>query len=221
MSPLILLGLIAEYFGAISTVIGAATVFATKNVWLRPVGKFFYKHIYKNIPAVKTNDKLNKLLEYCIPGEGPSIFDITIENQKYLQDINKKLVMLETNVDITSGTLGLYKFAADEKGDVIHSSHLLNSLLGVGPEYCQSKGWKTTIVPEDLEHYVINWKSAVEDGRDFVCDARLRNLMNGTIYDTTISATAVHDAKGVIGWIGYISVNGHIHDSIHGKLLVK
>lgn len=206
MEPLIVLGLLAEYFGIISGSVGAIAAFATKNVWLRPVGKFFYRTVYKNLPHVRTQDKLNKLLDHCLPGEGPSIFDITLQNQTLLISIDKKIVMMEGQIDLVNNAIGLYKFITNEKGEIIKSSDSLNHLLGVDEEHCLMSGYKSTIFPSDLDHYAKNWNSAILDARDFICDVRLRNMRDGTVYECRVTASTIKHMDVVIGWIGFIKV---------------
>ncbi|RNI30034.1 PAS domain S-box protein [Rufibacter immobilis] len=65
------------------------------------------------------------------------------------------------------------------------------------------EGWDKVVHPDDLQSTIAVWTNALQTGKEYVNEARLRRAADGAYHWFTMRATPLHDDQGeILAWIG-------------------
>lgn len=90
-------------------------------------------------------------------------------------------------------------FEADAAGRYIWVNKSLAKLCGRESVELYDHGWKNCVHQDDREKVAEEWRSAIEDWREFEMDFRLVNHFNGNV--TPVHTTAVRVSTGFLGFV--------------------
>lgn len=203
MDP-VLLALLLERLAWACGVAAVSYGFLQRNEWawvtLKAVGRWGVNRW----PGRETNRKLDLVLSQLYPNGGGSLFDLMARNEQSLGQIRRHLAIVEAQSHGFRDSIGMLAYTTNSQGAHVQSSRPLLELVGMTPQEATGLGWKNCIAPEDLSHYAASWASAVADGRDFLCDVRLRNVRTGALIPVRVAANAVTLDGQLVGWMGHI-----------------
>jgi len=210
MDP-VLLALLVERLSWVFGVGAVAYGFTQKNPWVLPLLQRCGAAAGRLLPGHQTQRKLDLVLseqkqmrQQLYPNGGSSLFDLTKRNEVALGRIRRHLAIVEAQSHSMRDSTGMLTYSTNAEGEHVQSSRPLLALLGMEQGEATGLGWKNCIAPSDLSEYVEGWSSAVEDGRDFICDVRLRNLRTNQLIPVRVTADAVRVDGEVVGWMGRI-----------------
>ena len=207
MDP-VLLALLLERLAWGGGAIAVSYGFLQRNSWAMPLLKQGFAWAKKRLPGRETQRKLDMVLSQLHPNGGSSLFDLTKRNEEALMRIRRHLAVVEAQSHAMRDGAGILAYTTNAEGVHVQSSRPLLQLMGMATEEAAGLGWKNGIAPEDLGHYIEDWKSAVQDQRDFVGEVRLRNVRSGQLIPVRLTADVVRVDGAVVGWMGLVERQG-------------
>jgi PAS domain-containing protein len=210
MDPVLLAFLLERLSWAVG--IGAVAYgFTQRNPWVLPLLQRGSAAAGRLLPGRQIQHKLDLVLseqqqvrQQLYPNGGSSLFDLSKRNEATLGRIRRHLAIVEAQSNSMRDSGGMLAYSTNPDGEHVQSSRPLLALLGMEPGEATGLGWKNCIAPADLSEYVESWGSAVEDGRDFICEVRLRNVRSGQLIPVKVTADVVRVDGEVVGWMGRI-----------------
>jgi len=203
MDP-VLLALAIERVSWLAGGLAVGYGFLRRNEWILPMTRRFGGWVLQRLPGHETQRKLDMVVSQLYPNGGGSLFDLMKRNEQSLGQIRRHLAIVEAQSHAMRDSAGMLAYTTNAQGVHVQSSRPLLQLVGMGSEDATGLGWKNCIAPGDLQHYAENWASAVADGRDFLCDVRLRNVRSGQLIPVRVMADVVRVDGAVVGWMGRI-----------------
>jgi PAS domain-containing protein len=203
MDP-VLLALLVERLTWGAGAIAVSYGFLQRNSWTWPLLQKSAAWMEAHLPGRQTQRKLDMVVAQLYPNGGGSLFDLSKRNEEALGRIRRHLAIVEAQSHSIRDGAGVLAYTTNAEGAHVQSSRPLLQLVGMTPDDATGLGWKNCIAPADLPHYAENWASAVQDGRDFICDVRLRNVATNQLIPVKVTADAVRVDGEVVGWMGRI-----------------
>lgn len=99
--------------------------------------------------------------------------------------------------------IGVYRTDAD--GALVHVNDRWSAMTGIAPERAARMGWADALHPDDREAALREWRRAVADGRELVCDIRVAAADGTTRWASVRSVTVRDDAGAVVGHLGSVT----------------
>lgn len=187
---------IVKLLGAI--VAGGGSLWAIWTKALRPMLNILRTR-YKNLEAIPNITKdLRLIREQLIPNGGGSLRDVVDRLES-----NQVLMGHKQNLLLNTSTLAMVQM--NVIGQIIEVSEPLCKLLGRAKEELMNSNWLAVVHPEDRESVDDNWRSAVEDHRNF--ESRFRfSLIDGSDVRVFMNVKPTLDTRGRSqGFLGTIT----------------
>ena len=162
-----------------------------------------YKFVYK--PARKTFLRVSRAINsideisYLIkPNGGSSMSD-------RLHRIERALLYADARHKVLTSAVNVALFETDEKGTCIWVSPEWTEISGIDNEHALENGWVNAIHEEEREEIFEEWKSAIEQRREFRRNYRMvHNKTGNIIYVRCITRTLKDHKNNIVGIVGMV-----------------
>ena len=162
----------------------------------RPIKRYINRKAAENREKA---EKINRILKELSPNGGASLRDV-------INRIEHNTIRLENRfrayVDLSNET-GV--FESDAEGKCVFANKVLCDYLGLHPEQVMGNGWINGVFGADRQKVWDEWKSAVEQRRDFNMEHRLHNDQANRITEVTVYATPLVFKGNLYGWLGTVT----------------
>ena len=168
--------------------------------------------IYKGIqkPFICMNNTsaiLQKIEKEFKPNGGSSLRDAINNIDGKLNNLSKKVQMIQANSDMMSDTLNMCRWAANSKGYINFVNRPLRRLIGaVDNDSCLGEAWFNNIVAlEDRTQVRLEWTEVIESGTEYHHEYHIMNIQNNKKIKISSHAKVILDDTGKVqGWTGVI-----------------
>lgn len=147
---------------------------------------------------------LRKVVEQLAPNGGNTVKDQLnrIEYRMGTTDERMRALMM----DSTNGI-----FESDARGGTININRTYAAMVSMDINGLKGSGWLTAVHHEDRCRAEEEWKSAVEDGREFDSSFRMLNVQAAHAFMVRVRAYPMRVNEKLVGFIGIITKQEPCH----------
>lgn len=182
-----------------------ATWKAGRRAWKRMVQFAQLEQQYVNVAAQLANmtTLIDEVHKQITPNGGGSMSDVLhrVECAQHWQQERVKALLSEVSYGV---------WESDREGECYWANDVLIQWAGGRLTDLNGSNWQNIVDPRDRDLVVKEWRSTIEQERDFRQGCRLLNHRTGEVREVVAKATLLRDKSGnAIGWIGTITPVGN------------